>query len=185
MVKQGPPSPAPSNGGELQYGLHHLVQHNAATHYQPQQYPFEDAGYVQSGTNTSYGSPPSGHLMADQYGRVLYRGPYRESNDVGLGIQYVCCRPLRLASGNLWLINNMLRADMKAQRITKTTTVDITVPLQTGRMWVHHEKRLCLRADSCWDSIKPRATMSALLQHQPLQIKVVEQEGEEHEVAVP
>ncbi|KAA6410868.1 MAG: hypothetical protein FRX48_05178 [Lasallia pustulata] len=88
MVKQGPPSPAPSNGGELQYGLHHLVQHNAATHYQPQQYTFEDAGYVQSGTNTSYGSPPSGHLMADQYGRVLYRGPYRESNDVGLGIQY-------------------------------------------------------------------------------------------------
>lgn len=141
VVKQRPPSPAPSNGGELQYGLHHLVQHNAAIHYQPQQYTFEEAGYAHSGTNASYGSPPSGHLMADQYGRVLYHGAYRESNDVGLGIQYVCDIPLTLAFGNLWWINYMLRADMKALCITKTTTTNITVPLQNSTMWVHDGER--------------------------------------------
>ena len=134
MVKQRPPSPAPSNGGELQYGLHHVVQHNAATHYHPQQYTFDESGYVQSGTNASYGSPAPGHLMADQYGRVLYRGAYRETNDVGLGIQYVSGITLRLALVDQRWIDIMLRADSRAQCITETITMDITVPLLNSRM---------------------------------------------------
>ena len=99
MVKQQPPSPAPSNNGELQYGLHHLVQHNSHLRYQADRYDAEDGRYVHSDPKrmdiltpelqTAYGSPAAGQYGGQQYVTGPYEGIYQDSNDVGLGIQFV------------------------------------------------------------------------------------------------
>ena len=89
MVKQRPPSPAPSNNGEFQYGLHHLVQHNSNLRYQADRFDADDGGYVHSEPLTAYGSPAAGQYLGQQYVAGPYEGVYQDSSDVGLGIQFV------------------------------------------------------------------------------------------------
>lgn len=89
MVKQQPPSPAPSNNAELQYGLHHLVHHNSNLRYQAERYEADDGRYVHSEPQTAYGSPAAGQYPGQQYVAGPYEGVYQDSNDVGLGIQFV------------------------------------------------------------------------------------------------
>ncbi|KAI9776417.1 MAG: hypothetical protein M1835_005522 [Candelina submexicana] len=99
MVKQRPPSPPPSNGGELQYGLHHLVEHNANTQYEPNQYDFNEGSQYNSGQYSSYNSPASMYAdqrpadlvngyMEQQYGGSNYLEGYHDPDDLGLRIQF-------------------------------------------------------------------------------------------------
>jgi len=71
MIQQQPPTPGGSS--ELEYGLHHLVQHNASASFQ---HGME--GYLHARQPSGYGSP----------GQMQYPDLH-DPAEVGLGIQFV------------------------------------------------------------------------------------------------
>lgn len=95
MMQRHPPTP-PSVPAELQYELHHLVQHNANT---PYKYEIDESQYAHSGAQSAYASPgsvqhpqASGPYMSPQYNVSSYPEPHGQ-NEVGLGISMVSCFP--------------------------------------------------------------------------------------------
>jgi hypothetical protein len=93
MVQQHPPTP-PSGNIELQYDLHHLVNHNTGHHYH---HDYREAQYL-GRQGSAYGSPcpmmqevglqQSGeHFQTQQFESGLYPDPH--GGEFGLGIQYV------------------------------------------------------------------------------------------------
>ncbi|OJD37714.1 hmg box protein [Diplodia corticola] len=88
MVQRHPPTP-PSVPVELQYELHHLVQHNANTSYK---YELDESQYEHSRAQSTYASPgplqhpqATGPYMSPQYNVSSYPDPHGQ-NEVGLGI---------------------------------------------------------------------------------------------------
>jgi hypothetical protein len=98
MTAQQPPTPPPGNA-ELQYGLHHLVQHN---NNMPYRFDGDDGlQYISSGpASSAYSSPVPQHLAdlrhhhSDQYLPHHYHGsPFSDmqgSPEMGMPVQYVC-----------------------------------------------------------------------------------------------
>ncbi|KAL0260832.1 hypothetical protein SLS55_004524 [Diplodia seriata] len=91
MMQRHPPTP-PSVPAELQYELHHLVQHNAST---PYKYEVDESQYENSRAQSTYASPgplqhpqASGPYMSPQYNVSSYPEPHGQ-NEVGLGISMV------------------------------------------------------------------------------------------------
>lgn len=93
MVKQHPPTP-PNGNIELQYGLHHLVNHNVGPDYH---HDYQEAQYL-SRQGSAYGSPAPmmqelGSQQSDDHfqNQQFQSGPYPDphSGAFGLGIQYV------------------------------------------------------------------------------------------------
>lgn len=81
------PSPTPSS--ELQYGLHHLVDHNTSPQYEWQ----DDSGYIyQSQPSSSYASPSlMPHSFSPPATHPYMHSPLMQSasyGEDGLGIQY-------------------------------------------------------------------------------------------------
>ncbi|KAF4540374.1 Hmg box protein [Lasiodiplodia theobromae] len=94
MMQRHPPTP-PSVPAELQYELHHLVQHNANT---PYKYEIDESQYAHSGAQSAYASPgsvqhpqASGPYMSPQYNVSSYPEPHGQ-NEVGLGISMLLTR---------------------------------------------------------------------------------------------
>lgn len=93
MVQQHPPTP-PSGNIELQYGLHHLINHNTGHHCH---HDHREAQYLNRQGST-YGSPSpmmqevgsqqsSEHFQIQQFESGPYLDPH--GGEFGLGIQYV------------------------------------------------------------------------------------------------
>lgn len=94
MSKHEPPSPAPSGTTELQYGLHHLVQHNANFQHQADQYGADDGAYLNSEPRTRYGTPDPSRYVENQLGMgTSYEGTYQNPGDPGLGVPFVSVEP--------------------------------------------------------------------------------------------
>lgn len=90
MVQRHPPTP-PSVPAELQYELHHLVQHNANTPYKYD----DESHYAQSAAQSAYASPGPIHhqqsgapYMSPQYNVSSYPEAHAQ-NEIGLGISMV------------------------------------------------------------------------------------------------
>ncbi|KAL1624008.1 hypothetical protein SLS56_007990 [Neofusicoccum ribis] len=88
MVQRHPPTP-PNVPAELQYDLHHLVQHNAST---PYKYDVDESQYAHSQAQSAYASPgpmhhqqSGGQYTNPQYNVSSYPEPHGQ-NEVGLGI---------------------------------------------------------------------------------------------------
>ncbi|KAI4145492.1 MAG: hypothetical protein LQ341_002373 [Variospora aurantia] len=75
MSEIKPPSPPPSATATKGFedGFFKLVQHNAATQYQPMPYQAEGGPYLHSAPTTSYNSPEPRHMMLDQYNQRYYQ----------------------------------------------------------------------------------------------------------------
>lgn len=87
MVQRHPPTP-PSVPAELQYELHHLVQHNVNTPYKYD----DESHYAQSAAQSAYASPGQVHhqqsgapYMSPQYHVSSYPEAHAQ-NEIGLGI---------------------------------------------------------------------------------------------------
>jgi len=89
LASQHPPTPPDLDSHELQDGFHRLLQHNARTPHQPNQYAMDHDSYVPSST-TSYTTPEpdfGGQWYVDQYGNESFMYPDQVSR--GGDIQYV------------------------------------------------------------------------------------------------
>jgi len=89
LASQHPPTPPDLDSHELQDGFHRLLQHNARTPHQPNQYAMDHDSYVPSST-TSYTTPEpdfGGQWYVDQYGNECFMYPDQVSR--GGDIQYV------------------------------------------------------------------------------------------------
>ncbi|KAI4166477.1 MAG: hypothetical protein LQ343_008018 [Gyalolechia ehrenbergii] len=75
MSEANPPSPPPTGTAERSFedGFYKLVQHNAATQYQPNSYPADSSPYLHSAPTTSYSSPEPRHMALDQYNQRYYQ----------------------------------------------------------------------------------------------------------------
>lgn len=86
MTDKRAPTP-PSNGAELQYGLHDLIPHNADVSYM---YNLGEGQYFPSNLESAFVSSeavPRNNYLISQYGVSQY--PEMHGNSDGLGIQYV------------------------------------------------------------------------------------------------
>lgn len=91
MVQRHPPTP-PSVPAELQYDLHHLVQHNTNT---PYKYDVDESQYAQPTAQSAYATPgPIQHqqsvglYMSPHYNVSSYPDAHGQS-EIGLGISIV------------------------------------------------------------------------------------------------
>lgn len=75
MSEVKPPSPPPTAAAnkDFESDLSKLVQHNAATPYQPISYHTDGGPYMQSAPASSYNSPEPRHMMLDQYNQRYYQ----------------------------------------------------------------------------------------------------------------
>ncbi|KAL8757170.1 MAG: hypothetical protein Q9184_004285 [Pyrenodesmia sp. 2 TL-2023] len=75
MSEAKPPSPPPTAAAnkDFESDLSKLVQHNAATPYQPISYHTDGGPYMQSAPASSYNSPEPRHMMLDQYDQRYYQ----------------------------------------------------------------------------------------------------------------
>jgi hypothetical protein len=130
MTTQQAPTPPPGNA-ELQYGLHHLVQHNNSL---PYGYEGGDDGqpYLHSGQQSSAYSSPVPHMsdlrqhQPDQYLGQHYQGsPFSEiqgSPVIGMPVQYVSVWGTRKADWNLMKCS---RKDMRSWALHIMTEMDM------------------------------------------------------------
>ncbi|KAL8736219.1 MAG: hypothetical protein Q9166_000374 [cf. Caloplaca sp. 2 TL-2023] len=84
------PSPPPSGTATQGFddGFHKILQHNAATPYQPGSFQMESTPYVQSAPATSYNSPEPRHILLDQYNqRYFQNGVPTYQDDLHYGTQ--------------------------------------------------------------------------------------------------
>ncbi|KAL8942737.1 MAG: hypothetical protein Q9216_001485 [Gyalolechia sp. 2 TL-2023] len=74
MSEANPQSPPPPRATERSFddGFYKLVQHNAATDYQPNPYPADGSSYLHSAPKTSYTSPEPRDIALDQYNQRYY-----------------------------------------------------------------------------------------------------------------
>ena len=123
MVKQRPLTPPSLDGRDLQYGFYQLMQHNAATQYQPDHYTLHENAHLQSGSNTTLSSPEPNQLPTSHYGTGQYHGGYQGQYDPGLSIQHVS---KALVNTNIFvasLANIKSRTDMMDPYITRIITM--------------------------------------------------------------
>lgn len=89
MGNHHPPSPPLSDGLELQYGLHHLQQHNAAMQYQLNSSGIENGIYLPSRAHTELSSPEPRQILVDEHAANPYHNGFPSQHDSHIGIHYV------------------------------------------------------------------------------------------------
>lgn len=89
MGNHHPPSPPLSDGIELQYGLHHLQQHNAAMQYQPNSYGTENGVYLPSRARTEHSTPEPRQLLVDEHAANPYHPGFSSQHDSHIRVPYV------------------------------------------------------------------------------------------------